>query len=370
MGYRLWTLVIKELQLLLREPQTRAILLVPVILQVLLFPFAARLDVSNISIGIHNADNGQYSLELIQRTASAAPFSHIYLLHSRQEIRPLIDSRKALLVLSFPDDFSRKIERSESTQAQIILDGRNSNSALIAANYISKIVASYQQELLSKSGNTQNQHSELLIRNWYNPNLDNKWFVVPSLIGLITTIGIMTVTSLSVAREKEQGTLDQLRFSPLSIWQIFSGKAIPALIVAIIQASIVLICGIWGYHIPFSGELWLFYFSMLIYGLSLVGSGLLISTFCSTQQQAFIGVFVFNMPAILLSGYITPVENMPQWLQEITWINPIYHFTEITKEIYLKDGHLWVIWPHLWPLLAISAITGSAAFVLFRRKIA
>lgn len=368
MGYYIWTLVRKELQLLLREPQTRAILILPVILQVLLFPFAARLDISNVSVAIYNADNGRHSLEISQRIASAAPFSRLRMLAGTRQIRSQLDNRKVLLVVSFPADFSRNIERGQSTSIQLILNGRNSNSAFIAANYITQIVTSYQQQLLADQGKPGN--SKLLVRNWYNPNLDNSWFVVPSLIALITTVGVMTVTSLSVARENEQGTLDQLRVSPLSIGQIFTGKAIPALIVAIFQASVVLLFGVFGYQIPFSGELWLFYFAMLIYGLSLVGVGLLISSFCATQQQAFIGVFVFIMPAILLSGYISPVENMPQWLQNLTWMNPIRYFTEITKEIYLKNAGLPVVWSNLWPLLIIAATTGSAAFVLFRRKIA
>lgn len=153
-------------------------------------------------------------------------------------------------------------------------------------------------------------------------------------------------------------------------WQIFVGKAVPALIVATLQATIVLAIGIWAYQIPFAGSLLLFYFTMVIYGLSLVGFGLLISSLCSTQQQAFIGVFVFMMPAILLSGYVSPVENMPQWLQDLTWINPIRHFTDITKQIYLKDASLEIVWGSLWPLLVIAATTGSAAYAMFRRKIA
>ncbi len=124
-----------------------------------------------------------------------------------------------------------------------------------------------------------------------------------------------------------------------------------------------------AYQIPFAGSLALFYFTMVIYGLSLVGFGLLISSLCSTQQQAFIGVFVFMMPAILLSGYVSPVENMPVWLQNLTWINPIRHFTDITKQIYLKDASLDIVWNSLWPLLVITATTGSAAYAMFRRKV-
>lgn len=169
--------------------------------------------------------------------------------------------------------------------------------------------------------------------------------------------------------KREQGTLDQLLVSPLTTWQIFIGKAVPALIVATFQATIVLAIGIWAYQIPFAGSLALFYFTMVIYGLSLVGFGLLISSLCSTQQQAFIGVFVFMMPAILLSGYVSPVENMPVWLQNLTWINPIRHFTDITKQIYLKDASLDIVWNSLWPLLVITATTGSAAYAMFRRKV-
>ena len=368
MFHRLWTLIIKEMQSLLRDPQTRAILIMPVILQVLLFPFAATLEVTNATIAVYSEDSGHASVELTQRFAKAKAFSHVLLLRSPQEIQTTIDNQKALLLIRFPAQFSRDIANGNTAPLQLLLDGRNSNSAQIAANYVQQIVQEYQNELIGSRAKPNN--SELVVRNWYNPNLDYKWFVVPSLIAMITTIGVLIVTSLSVAREREQGTLEQLLVSPLTTWQIFIGKAVPALIVATFQASIVLLIGIFIYQIPFAGSLLLFYGTMLVYGLSLVGFGLLISSLCATQQQAFIGVFVFMMPAILLSGYVSPVENMPVWLQNLTWANPIRHFTDITKQIYLKDANFSIIWHSLWPLLAITATTGSAAYAMFRRKIA
>ncbi|AVT59281.1 MULTISPECIES: ABC transporter permease [Pectobacterium] len=378
MLHRLWTLIIKELQSLLRDPQTRSILVLPVILQVSLFPFAATLDVTNATIAIYSEDNGPHAIELTQRFAKAKSFSHVLMLHHSQDIAPTLDNQRALLILRFPPQFSRDIASGNSTSLQLILDGRRSNSAQIAANDVQHIVRDYQLELLAarqaQNAATQNDsnpnNSELVVRHWYNPNLDYKWFVVPSLIAMITTIGVLIVTALSVAREREQGTLEQLLVSPLSTSQIFIGKAIPALIVATFQATIVLLAGILIYHIPFAGSLLLFYTTMLIYGLSLVGFGLLISSLCSTQQQAFIGVFVFLMPAILLSGYVSPVENMPIWLQHITWVNPIRHFTDITKQIYLKDADFSIIWGSLWPLFIITLTTGSAAYAIFRRNIA
>ncbi|MGO2465618.1 MAG: ABC transporter permease, partial [Serratia proteamaculans] len=323
MFHRLWTLIIKEMQSLLRDPQTRAILIMPVILQVLLFPFAATLEVTNATIAVYSEDSGHASVELTQRFAKAKAFSHVLLLRSPQEIQTTIDNQKALLLIRFPAQFSRDIANGNTAPLQLLLDGRNSNSAQIAANYVQQIVQDYQNELIG--GRAKPNNSELVVRNWYNPNLDYKWFVVPSLIAMITTIGVLIVTSLSVAREREQGTLEQLLVSPLTTWQIFIGKAVPALIVATFQASIVLLIGIFIYQIPFAGSLLLFYGTMLVYGLSLVGFGLLISSLCATQQQAFIGVFVFMMPAILLSGYVSPVENMPVWLQNLTWANPIRH---------------------------------------------
>ncbi|MCA5930857.1 ABC transporter permease [Pectobacterium versatile] len=378
MLHRLWTLIIKELQSLLRDPQTRSILVLPVILQVSLFPFAATLDVTNATIAIYSEDNGPHAIELTQRFAKAKSFSHVLMLHHSQDIAPTLDNQRALLILRFPPQFSRDIASGNSTSLQLILDGRRSNSAQIAANDVQHIVRDYQLELLAarqaQNAATQNDsnpnNSELVVRHWYNPNLDYKWFVVPSLIAMITTIGVLIVTALSVAREREQGTLEQLLVSPLSTSQIFIGKAIPALIVATFQATIVLLAGILIFHIPFAGSLLLFYTTMLIYGLSLVGFGLLISSLCSTQQQAFIGVFVFLMPAILLSGYVSPVENMPIWLQHITWVNPIRHFTDITKQIYLKDADFSIIWGSLWPLFIITLTTGSAAYAIFRRNIA
>ncbi|WP_113625690.1 ABC transporter permease [Pectobacterium peruviense] len=378
MLHRLWTLIIKELQSLLRDPQTRSILVLPVILQVSLFPFAATLDVTNATIAIYSEDSGPHAIELTQRFAKAKSFSHVLMLHSPQDVAPTLDNQRALLILRFPPQFSRDIASGNSASLQLILDGRRSNSAQIAANDVQHIVRDYQLELLAakpaQSSATQSNlfhnNSELVVRHWYNPNLDYKWFVVPSLIAMIATIGVLIVTALSVAREREQGTLEQLLVSPLSTSQIFIGKAVPALIVATFQATIVLLAGILIYHIPFAGSLLLFYSTMLIYGLSLVGFGLLISSLCSTQQQAFIGVFVFLMPAILLSGYVSPVENMPIWLQHITWINPIRHFTDITKQIYLKDADFSIIWGSLWPLLIITLTTGSAAYAIFRRNIA
>ncbi|MBW7984120.1 ABC transporter permease [Enterobacillus tribolii] len=370
MLYRLWTLIAKEMQALFSDADTRAVLILPVILQALLFPYAATLEVKNATIAIYNEDNGPHSLELIQRLSMADSFSRAILLRDPQEIKTTMDSQQALLLVRFPADFSQDIVSGGPAAVQLLLDGRSSNSARIAANYTQLIILQYQNDLLESSGYEKPNNSELVIRNWYNPSLDFKWMVFPALIAMIATTGVLMVTALSVAREREQGTLDQLLVSPITTWQLFIGEAVPAVCVAIFQATLVLLIGIFLFSVPFNGSLWLFYFSMLIYGLSLVGLGLFISSLCHTQQQAFIGTFGAVMPAILLSGAISPVENMPQWLQYLTMINPMRHFVNITRQIYLKDAGFGIIWESLWPLMLITVLMGGLAYIIFNRNVA
>lgn len=369
MLHRIITLIIKELLMIMRSKQSRAIVFAPVIMQIAIFPFAATLELKNAKLGVYNDDAGQHSLEIVQRLSMGSSFSHVLLLHNEEEMAAAVNNQRALLVVRFPAGFSRAVMAGDSAPIQIILDGRRSNAGQVAMNYVQNILAQYQAELLEASGKTPPLNTSLEFRNWYNPNLDYKWFVLPSLVALITTIGVMILTALSVAREREQGTLDQLLVSPLGTGEIFVGKAVPAVIVATLQATMVLLAGVLFYRIPFSGSVLLFYLNIIFYGLSLVGVGLLISAVCNTQQQALIGVFAFLMPAIILSGYLTPVENMARSLQYITLINPVRHFTEITKQIYLKDASFQVVWASMWPLIIITVFSTAFAYRFFRRKI-
>ena len=310
---RIATLIIKELQALLRDPQSRVILIMPVLLQLGLFPFAATLEVTNNTLAVFNEDNGQASLELEQRFAQTPAFSELIAVYNETEVRQMIDNQQALLVIRFPADFSRNLAAGRPANIQALLDGRRSNSGQIALGYVQQIIQGYNDE------RQQDQHqpirASLISRNRFNPNLDYVRHIVPSLVAIITTISTLIVTALSVAREREQGTFDQLLVSPLTPGMIMVGKTIPAMVVAMVQATIILLAGIFIYRIPFVGSFLLLYFGMVFYILALAGFGLLIASFCYTQQQAFLGVFSFVMPTILLSGFVSPIENMPVWLQ-------------------------------------------------------
>ncbi len=360
---RILALIRKELQAQLRNADSRRLLIVPVILQLALFPFAATLEVKNATLAVYNQDSGKNSIELMERFAKAKAFSTLLILHNINEVRDTINNQHALLVVSFPSDFSRKISSNKPATLQIIIDGRRSNGAQIAASYIQNIVETYEAEL-----HPNNIGSVAIVRNWFNPNLDYQWFVLPCLVALITTIGCLVVTAMSVAREREQGTFEQLLVSPLTTGSIMIGKTIPALLIATVQASIILFAAIWIYGIPFQGSILLLYACLLCYGVSLAGIGLLISSISSTQQQAFLGVFGFLMPAIMLSGYVAPIENIPEPLRSLTWLNPIRHFIIITKGLYLKGYDFTLVWHDLWPLLIIAFMTMTLAYFIFKKQ--
>jgi len=364
--HRIATLILKELQTLLRDRQGRMLLIVPVLLQIAVFPFASTLEVKNNTLAVFNQDAGAESAELIQRLSRAQAFTRILYLHSEHEAREIIDRQQALLVLRFAHDFSRSIAGGRTATIQALLDGRRSNSAQIALGYARQILQAYVDD--RNEFKNQVVLSTVVVRHWFNPNLDYVYHIIPSLVAIITTISTLVVTSLSIAREREQGTFDQLLVSPFTPGIIMIGKTVPALIVAMLQATVILSAGVFIYGIPFQGSLTLLYFSMIFYILSLAGIGLLISSVCSTQQQAFLGVFSFMMPAVLLSGFPSPVENMPYWLQCLDWFNPLQHFIVIVKGIFLKNISLNVLFEVLWPLLVIAAITLTAADWMFRRR--
>jgi len=365
---RIHSLVRKEFQSLLSTKAGRMLLIMPVILQTALFPFAATLEVKNASLAVFNEDHGRASVEMMQRFAASGAFSRIIPVWSKEEVQESIGTRDALLGVHIPADFSRKIATGETSPVQVILDGRRSNSSQIAFSYLQSVLDVYLTDRAAIAGRVV--PSEIIARNWFVPNLEYTHFILPSLVAIITTIGSLIVTALSVAREREQGTFEQLLVSPLSPEMIMIGKAVPAVAVGFFQATLILIAAVFIYDVPFRGSLALLYGGMFFYALALVGVGLFISSISKTQQQAFLGAFVFMVPAILLSGYTAPVENMPLWLQRVTWINPVRHFVEIVKGVFLKDASYGRVCSLVWPLIVIGLGTLTLAALMFRRKAA
>ena len=356
---RLLRLILKELQVTFGDPKARMLLIGPVVLQTLIFPFAATLEVRNASVVVLNEDGGAASIELLQRLSHTPAFAKLASVHGEKALREALDGQEALLALRIPATFSRNLRAGRPAAVQVLIDGRRSNSGQIAAGYLAQV--------LQESAGSGRPPARLEVRPLYNPNLEFRWHVLPSLVGIITTIGCLMVTALSVAREREEGTFDQLLVSPLTPGWIMAGKAVPGILVAVGQGTLVALAARFVYAVPFSGSLTLLLAGMICYGLALAGIGLFISSLCSTQQQAFLGVFCFMVPAVILSGYVSPVENMPTLFQWLAQLDPLSHFIVLLKGVFLKGLGWGGAWPQLGLLLAIGAGSLLLALVTFRR---
>ena len=359
---RLWWLIRKELQALMGNTQGRFLLIMPVLLQTALFPFAATLEVTGNTLAIYDQDGGAQSRELIERLTHMPAFTTVMPVAGEAGMTDAITGQQALIGLIIPQDFSRRLARGEQAKLQLIIDGRRSNGGQVAAGYINQVIARWQSEGKGLP--------ELTVRHLYNPNIEFSWHILPSLVAIITTIGCLIVTALSVAREREEGTFDQLLVSPLTAGWIMAGKAVPGILVAVGQGTIVALAARFLYQVPFGGSTTLLMAGMVCYGLALAGIGLFVSSLCSTQQQAFLGVFSFMVPAVILSGYVSPIENMPLLFQWLAAVDPLSHFILLLKGVFLKDLGWSAAWPLLWPLLAIAGVTLSLALAMFRRHIA
>ncbi len=367
MWTRLQSLIVKELLVVLRDPRSRIILVVPPLIQLVIFAFAATLEVKNVDLVVLNRDEGRSGLELVRRLEGSPTFRTVAPVHDPSELRRAIDQQRALAGVEIAPTFSRDLAAGRPASVQIVLDGRRSNAAQIVDGYIGQIVSG-----LTADENEQHHRlasvPRLVPRNWFNPNLEYQWFTLPGLIAIIAQLIGLMVTALSVARERELGTFDQLMVAPLRTGEILAGKMLPPLMVGLVHITLYVIAAVAIFRVPLRGSLVLLYGSGLFFLAATVGIGLFISSLCATQQQAILGAFLFVAPATLLSGYATPIENMPGWLQTATMVNPLRHFLVVTRGVFLKAMPLAEVAKNTVPLFFIALATLSAAAWLFRRR--
>lgn len=368
MLYRIMTLIRKELLAVLRDRKSRMSIVVPPLIQLLIFAFAATLDVKNVPIGILNRDNGEKAFELVQRFHGSPMFTKIVYLQGVEEIQPFIDNQNGLMVLSIDEQFSRNLDRKKPANVELILDGRRSNTAQIAAGYTGSIVQQFNTDYTARAGIKQ-QNATLMVRNWFNPNILYLWYNIPSLVGTLSMLVCLIVTTQSVARERELGTFDQLLVSPLLPGEILVGKMIPGIILGMFEGLLMLLIGIFIFGVPFTGSIFLFLIAQFVFVSSISGIGLFISSLSGTQQQAMLGTFVFMMPAVLLSGFATPIENMPTWLQPFTALIPLKYMLIISKGIFLKAMPASIVFNNVWPMVVIAFFTIMGAGLFFRRRL-
>ncbi len=377
---RLQAIVRKELITMLRDPRARLALIIPPIIQLFIFSSAATMEVKNIALAVVDLDRGPYALDVQQRLAGSRSFTRLPRYANVASARGALEREQVIGILVLPSGFSADLAARRPASAQLLLDGRRSNAAQITAQYVSTIMAGAGVPLSGapaepeaaggNAGLTPQPNAEVVIDNWFNPNLDYRWFMLPNLVGMLSLGVALMITALSVARERELGTFDQTLVSPATPVEIALGKLLPPLFVASLQATLYLLIVTLLYGVPFRGNLLVFYAAVLTFAEACAGVGLFISSLVHTQQQAFLGAFAVLLPFALLSGFATPVENMPWWLQFVTTINPLAHMLRLMQGLFLKGASVASLAQDLVKLLEIALCTTAAAVLLFRRKAA
>ncbi|HTK98671.1 MAG TPA: ABC transporter permease [Pseudomonadales bacterium] len=363
---RLGAQIVKELLVNLRDGQVRLAFVGPPLLQVCLLAYAATLEVRNVDIAVVIDDTGRASHELVQRIGSARFVHELVVVHRAETIAQLVDRRKVLVGVHIAADFSRDVAAGRPASVQVLVDGRRGNSGQIALSYLQNIANDYGAEL---TGSRAAGVPRTEVRNWFNENLIYLWFVLPAMTGILVMFTTLVVTALSIAKEREQGTFDQLLVSPSSPLEIVIAKCVPAFIIAIAQAALMVSVATLIFDIPFAGSLPLLLLAVVLFGFSLVGIGLMLSAICETQQQAILSVFAVGYPLIMISGFATPVENMPDWLQTIAEGSPLKHFLVIVQGSFSKAMPPIEVWSNAWPMLVIGLISLAMAMVIVKRKL-
>jgi ABC-2 type transport system permease protein len=366
--FRILALARKELLAVLKDPRARMSLFIPPVMQSLIFGYAATYDLNHVPYAVMDRDRSAASAQLLAGLDGSRIFQRVAVLHRESDIRALIDSKKALVVIQIGPDFEKDLTQGREADVQAIADGRNSNTAGVALAYLAAVVATFNADWQSAHGQT-GPPVQMITRAWYNPNLETRWNMIPGMIGTLTMLQTMLLTAMSVAREREQGTFDQLLVTPFTPWQIMIGKALPSMFVGMVQATAILLVAQLWFRIPFAGSFLTLYAGLMFFIMAAVGIGLLLSAVSATQQQAMLYALLFIMPFSLLSGLTTPIANMPAVLQWFTAINPLRYAIDITQRVYLEGAGLDRLTQDLIPLTIISAVTLTAGSWLFRNRL-
>jgi ABC-2 type transport system permease protein len=392
--HRLLALIIKEFLTLLKDPKSRTVVILPPLLQTIIFGYAATFDLVDVPCAIHDEDRSAASRELAARVAGSPTFRVVADIGRDADIARHLDAGQVRLVLRIGQGFERALtlrgaagapaaaaDGADSAVAspgtppapsqaviQAIADGRNSNTAGLALNYMASIVDDFGARYAAAHGG-QPRPSTLVVRSWHNPNLLSRWFFVPGIVVMVTMVVTLIITALSVAREREQGTFDQMLVTPYRPTELLIGKAAPGFLVGLFEASLIVAMAVFWFGVPLRGSLLTLYSGLVLFLFSVVGIGLMISSLSVTMQQGLLGMFLFTMPAAILSGFATPIANMAEPVQWLTYVNPMRYVLIVVRGVFLEGADLALLAPQLWPLALIGAVCMAAAGWLFRHRI-
>jgi ABC-2 type transport system permease protein len=381
MWQRLKSMLVKEFIQAFRNPRMRIILFLPPLVQLLIFGYAANTDIRNISLGVYDLDNTPESREMIEHFASSGYFRVTESPRGPQEIRRRIDEGKISAVLQINSGFARQLRTRQGTTVQVVVDGTDSNTASVVAAYAQRIVAEYSRQILVQRifslPNIPDEMKrpffvkggiEVESRAFFNPNLESRNFYVPGIMAFLIMLVTLLLTCMAIVREREIGTMEQLIVSPIRPFELILGKTIPFAIIGYIDVLIVTLVGVFWFEVPIRGSILLLLAATTLYLLSSLGIGLFISTISQTQQQAMMTMFFFFVPALLLSGFVFPISNMPPIVQYLTYADPLRYFLVIIRGIFLKGSGFDILWPQMLALAILGGIVFTFSSLRFRTR--
>jgi ABC-2 type transport system permease protein len=373
---RLKQMLIKEFIQTFRDVRTRFVLIIPPIIQMLVFGYAATFEIHHVPTVILDLDHSQESRELVSRFSSGSYFDVQHQLTDQRQISDLINRGKATIAIQIRAGFAENLHKGQRAPVQVIVDATNSNTALIALGYVNQIAVAYarqyQQERIGRIAPQLLSFSpqvQLEQRPWYNEDLKSRWFFVPGVIGSLTLVLVTVLTAFAVVREREIGTLEQIMVTPIRPSEFILGKTLPFFLIGLLDVSLIATVGTFWFEVPFRGNILVLLTGAVLFLLCMLGVGLLISTVSSTQQQAMVTSFFFIMPAITFSGFGFPISAMPQWLQYLTYLSPLRYFLVVLRGTYLKGIGFDLLWPQMLTMLLLSAGLLMLAVLRFHKAL-
>ncbi len=372
---RLRVMLMKEFLELRRDKWAMFRLVVPLLVQVIIYGYAATFTVNNVATAVLDLDQSQASRSLISHFAATGRFQIVDVAETQEQIARDIDRGKATLAIVIHAEFAQKLDNGRSAPLQVVVDGTNSNTALIALGYVSQIVAQFQSEETSKAwaapaGSAPPEVTvSLRERPWFNAGLDDRWFFIPGVIGTLTLVQVVNLTSFAIVREREMGTLEQIMVSPIRPVEFILGKTLPFFLIGLANVALITVVGVLWFRIPFVGSPLLMLLGASLFLLAALGMGLLISTFSRTQQQAFALNFFLINPFFILSGFAFPIAAMPTVLQWFTLINPLRYFLVVIRAVFLKGVGVGVLLPEFFAMAMLGVAMLSLSVLRFRKSL-
>jgi ABC-2 type transport system permease protein len=370
---RLLCMIRKEFIQIFRNSKMRAIVLVMPLVQSMVFGYAVTTDVKQVDTAIYDQSQTPESRDLIDRFVRSGYFTVKTVIGSDREMDELIDHAEVSAILRIPPDYSANLTAGTTASVQIIVDGTDSNTAGVVLNYANGIIRNDAIEILQKRTGVPGKEPmgvNLLTRAWFNENLTSRNFYVPGVIASIVMLVTLLLTSMSVVREKEMGTMEQIIVTPITSAEFILGKTMPSIILGYVNMIVVTLISVFWFDIPVRGSIAMLLAANGFYLMTTIGTGLYISTISDTQQQAMMSAFFFYLPAVLLSGFMFPIANMPGIVQLFTYLNPLRYFLIIIRGIFLKGAGVAILWPQMLALFVLGSLVLTMAVKRFHKNIA